>query len=457
MASTTPSASPPQWSSRFAFLMAAVGIAVGLGNLWRFPFQTGQNGGSAFVFIYLLCVAFIAWPILSAEIAFGRAKRLSAVGSTAALARDAGATRGWGVIGLVGALASFFVLSTYSNVAGQIMAFSLMSLGGVFAADNAGASLPLYNGPAWGLFWFTLFLGLTVFVVARGLKDGIERLVTVLMPIFFVLLTVLCAYALWRGAPGQAIAYLFNPRFDEITPEVVLAALGQAFFSIAVGSAGMITYGAYLDRKEDIAANAGVIAGADTLVAIVAGLMIFPIVFAFSLDPGAGMGLIFEALPRVFSGMAAGNIVGAAFFFLAFIAALTSSISMLLINTAVAEEWFGWGRVQASLIIGAICWFVGVGAIFTADAPELIDFIAGNVLLPLGGLLGALLAGWVLPREVMRAELHNASPATFHVWRFLIRWLSPGAVALILVFGIDAQFGGNLAALFGLNAGGGGH
>lgn len=431
-----------KWSSQFTFLMASVGIAVGLGNLWRFPFQTGQNGGAAFVLVYLLCVVLIAWPILSAEIAFGRAKRLSAVGSTSALAKDAGRSRNWGVIGLVGAFAGFIVLTTYSTVAGQIMAFSVMAFGGEFADHAPGAALPLYDGIGFQIFWFTLFLSLTILVVARGLKNGIEKLVTVLMPLFFFLLLALSIYSISSGAPGAAIDYLFKPDFSAVSPEMVLAAMGQAFFSIAVGSAGMITYGAYLDRKENITANAGIIAGADTLVAIIAGLMIFPIVFAFSLDPAAGMGLIFQALPNIFADMPAGNIVGGAFFFLAFIAALTTSISMLLVTVAIAREWLGWGQARTSIVLGAVAWIIGAGALFVHGMAEVIDYLAGNVLLPLGGLLGAIFAGWVLPRAVMRNELYNSSETLFRIWRFLIRWLCPTAVTLILVFGIYSKFAG---------------
>lgn len=417
-----------------------MGVAVGLGNLWRFPFQTGQNGGAAFVIVYLLCVVLIAWPILSAEIAFGRAKRLSAFGSTAALAKDAGRSSSWGIIGLIGATAGFIVLTTYSAVAGQILSFSLMALVGEFADHSPGSALPLYDGSALKIFWFSLFLGLTVFIVARGLKNGIEKLVTILMPMFFILLVILAVYSIATGAPGAAIQYLFRPDFTALSAEMVLAALGQAFFSIAVGTAGMITYGAYLDRKENIPVNAGIIAGADTIVALIAGLMIFPIVFAFSLDPAAGMGLIFQTLPNVFADMPAGNIVGGAFFFLAFIAALTTSISMLLVTTVIVKEWIGWSQLKCSIGLGLIAWLIGVTAIFAHGMAETIDYVAGNILLPLGGLLGAIFAGWILPRSVMRDELHNASDRTFSIWRFLIRWLCPFAVSAILIFGVVAKF-----------------
>jgi len=426
----------PQWSSRFGFLMAAVGAAVGLGNLWRFPFQTGQNGGSAFVIIYLLSVMLIVFPILMAELAIGRRKGLSAVGSTSQLAKEVGGSPAWGVIGLVGIGASYLVLTTYSVIAGQILSFSVMSLTGEFANHDPEAALSLYDGPLHAVFWHTVFIGATAFIVARGLRSGVERMVTILMPMFFFLLAGISIYSLSTGAAGAAIDYLFAPRFNELTPDVLLAAMGQAFYSLAVGAASMITYGAYLNRNENIATNSAMIASTDTLVAMVAGLMIFPVVFAFSLDPGAGMGLIFNALPPVFADMPGGSLIGAAFFFLAFIAALTTSISMLWITVVFVEEWLGWSRPLTVAVLGGVAWAGGAASVSVDGMAELLDFLAGSVFLPLGGLLVAIFAGWVVPRAVMRDELHQSSEGVFRFWRFMIRYVSPIAVSLILVFGL---------------------
>ena len=431
-----PGAEAPKWSSRFAFLMASIGVAVGLGNLWRFPFQTGQNGGSAFVIVYLICVALIAWPILIGELSIGRHKGLSAVGSARELARDVGASPNWGVIGWLGAIGGFLVLTTYGVIAGQIMAYSVMSFMGTFADHTGDSALPLFNGTVHSIVWFSLFLILTVGTVAGGLREGIERLVTSVMPLFFVLLLVLSIYALSTGAAGRTFEYLFSPRFDELNPQVVLAALGQAFYSVAVGTAGLITYGAFLDRKENIAENAGYIAGADTIVALVAGLMIFPIVFSAGLDPAAGMGLIFQALPFTFSGMPAGAIIGGLFFFMAFVAALTSAISMLFVPTMIIEEKTGMGRAKTAMLIGLAAWLIGLVGLAVHGMAEAIDFTVGSIVLPVAALLGAVFVGWVVPRDIMRDELHNASPGLFRIWRFLIRWLAPIAVTSILVFGL---------------------
>lgn len=442
---TSASAAPaPRWSSRFAFLMASIGAAVGLGNLWRFPFQAGQNGGSAFVIVYVLCVALIAYPIMMGEIAVGRRKRLSAVGSTAGLAADLGRTKAWGAVGFLGLLATYLVMTIYCVIAGQVIAFAAMAFVGTFrAADGA---LPLYDGPVLSILWQSLFLGVTMIIVAIGLRGGIERLGNILMPVFFALLAALSAYALATGGAAEAIDYLFAPRFDEVTPAVVLAALGQAFFSLSVGGGAMLTYGAFLDKREAIGPNAAIIAGADTLVAIVAGLVIFPVVFAHGLDPAAGMSLIFDALPRVFATMPFGDAIGGLFFVLAFIAALTTSVSMLLITVVFADEFFGLKRGRSILLFGFIAWAIGAASVLAPAVSGAIDFFAGNVLMPTAALLGSVFVGWIVPRDIMRDELRDTGETMFRFWRFLMRFAAPLAVATILALGVDAKFG------FGLNA-----
>ena len=438
----------PQWASRFAFLMAAIGSAVGLGNLWRFPFQAGQNGGSAFVIIYLVCVIIVAYPILIAELAIGRHKGLSAVGSTRQLALDIGKSRNWAVVGWIGVIASFFILTTYSMIAGQVLAYAVMSVLGEFAqlaANGTAHTLSLYAGPTHALLWHTLFMVVTILIVSAGLHGGIERVVTILMPVFFVMLAGMCIYALTIGAAKDAIRYLFAPDFSALTPTIVLAALGQAFFSIGVGAAIMITYGSFLPKEEHIGGSAAIIAGSDTMVAIVAGLMIFPIVFANSLDPAAGPGLIFGALPAVFAGMPAGSIIGGLFFFLAFIAALTTSISILITVSAVVVEELGLNRVKSAVAVGALVWVVGAVTVMVSELSGWFDFVSGSVLLPLCGLLVAALAGWVVPRNIMRDELSGTSDALFKIWRVLIRYLATVAIAMILLLGIDEKLN------FGLN------
>jgi len=446
-----------QWTSRFAFLMAAIGSAVGLGNLWRFPFQTGQNGGAAFVIVYLLCVLFVAFPILMAELSVGRHKGLSAVGSTRQLALDSGKSANWSMVGWIGVLASFAILTTYSVVAGQVMAYSLMSFMGEFAGqavNSAPQVASLYDGATHALTWHTVFIVASVAVVSAGLHGGIERVVTVLMPIFFVMLVGLSIYALSTGAAAKAISYLFAPDFSAITPLTVLAAMGQAFFSLGVGAAVMITYGSFLPKEENIGNSAGIIAGADTMVAVVAGLMIFPIIFANGLDPAAGGGLIFDALPAVFSGLPGGSFIGGLFFFLAFIAALTSAISLLLTASAVGIEQFGLSRTASAAIFGALAWTVGAATIVVTGLGNWVDFVGGSILLTTGGLLIAVFVGWIVPGKIMRDELHNTSDGLFNFWHFTVRYLAPVAVGMTLILGIDAKFNFGLSAMLGSIGGG---
>ncbi len=437
-----------QWTSRFAFLMAAIGSAVGLGNLWRFPFQTGQNGGAAFVIVYLVCVLFVAYPILMAELSVGRHKGLSAVGSTRQLALDAGKSANWSVVGWIGVLASFAILTTYSVVAGKVIAYSLMAFWGEFGAEAATGVeqvTSLYAGTTHALTWHTLFMVVSVLVVSAGLHGGIERVVTVLMPIFFVMLIGLSIYALSTGAAGRALSYLFAPDFSAITPAIALAAMGQAFFSLGVGAAVMMTYGSFLPKEENIGNSAAIIAGSDTMVAIVSGLMIFPIIFANGLDPAAGASLIFEALPAVFSGLPGGAFIGGLFFFLAFIAALTSSISLLLTASAVGVEQFGLSKAVSAAIFGALAWAVGAATIVVTGLASWVDFIGGSILLTTGGLLVAVFVGWVVPSKLMRGELANSSDGLFSFWLTTCRYLAPVAVGITLLLGVDAKFD------FGLN------
>jgi len=424
----------PQWGSRLGFLMAAIGSAVGLGNLWRFPFQAGENGGGAFVLIYIACVFLIGYPVLIAELAIGRKKGQSAVGASRNLPSDKGRAPNWQITGWFGLAVAVMLLPSYSMISGQIMAYSVMS----FMGDLGGTSVsPLYAGTIAPMAWFTAFLAITMAIVLRGLNRGIEAASVFLMPMFFVILASLAAFAMFSGAASDALTYLFAPRFGEVTPDVVLAALGQALFSLGLGGALMITFGSFLSKDENIASNATVIAGADTSVALVAGLMIFPIVFAFGMNPAAGMGLIFETLPKFFAGMPLGNLIGGAFFFLAFIAALTSSIAILMVARTVGTELFGLSERNATLLFGLLALGGGFGIVLIDGLGSLLDWLIGSVVLPIGALTAALLAGWVAPRSLMREELAQTSDWLFAIWRGLIRFVVPLAIIVIFVVGLS--------------------
>ena len=345
MATTT------RWSNRFSFIMVGIGAAVGLGNLWRFPFQAGENGGSAFVFVYLLCIVGIVFPVLIGELAVGRHMRLSAVGSTKEMAVQAGRSPWWGLVGGIGAFATYMVLCIYGVISGRVLAFAVAGFSGGYIE---GAMPEIYGTPFRAFLWQTLFMGITIAIVLQGLNKGIEGFTRIAMPAFFVMLTLLSIYSLSVGSTGAALEYLLSPRFDELTPEVMLAAFGQAFFSVVVGGAAMLTFGAFMDKNANIASDGLVIATSDTIVAMVAGLMIFPIVFQFSLDPAMGMGLIFSTMPLSFLQMPAGSLVGGLFFSLAALGALTSSIAMLMLASVVAEEQLNMSRKASVLTLGAI-------------------------------------------------------------------------------------------------------
>jgi len=419
-----------QWGSRLGFLMAAIGSAVGLGNLWRFPFQAGENGGGAFVLIYIVCVVVIGFPVLIAELAIGRHKGLSPVGSTREIALEAGRSANWQIAGWLGLVGGVIVLPNYAMLSGQIMAYSVMGfLGDLGNPDKT----PLYGGVVSSLLWFCAFLAITTAIVLRGLKQGIEAASVFLMPAFFVILAGLAAFAMYTGAAGDALTYLFTPRFDQVTPKIVLAALGQALFSLGVGAGLMITFGSFLSKEESIGSNASVIAGADTVVALVAGLMIFPIVFAFGMNPAAGMGLIFGTLPGFFAQIPLGNLIGGLFFFLAFIAALTSSIAILMVARTIGIQQFGLSERNATLLFALLTLAGGVGIVVIDGFGSLLDWLLGSVVMPLGALILALIAGWVAPRSVMRAQLAQASDGFFAFWRGSIRYAVPLAIGAILV------------------------
>ncbi len=457
------------WNSRFGFLMAAIGSSVGLGNFWRFPYTAGENGGAVFVLVYLACVALIAFPILIAELAVGRHARRSAVGSTRKMAFDAGASEMWSIAGWVAMAGGVMILCFYSVVAGWVAAFVFQTATGAFVNASpevvAGAFGELTGDTTTVIGWHSLFMVVTIAIVSLGVTKGIERAVTILMPLFFLMLVGLVIYAGMTADIGAALKYLFIPDLTLTQAEIdagmeakailsfgapntvsiftagtVLAALGQAFFSIGVGSAIMITYGSYLRRDDNLAQSAGIIAGADTFVAIIAGLAIFPFVFAFGLNPSAGPGLFFETLPAVFAQMPGGQWVGTAFFTLAFIAALTSSISLLQVIVSFGEEHTDFGRVGSAVFFGAIIFMFGVGAAFSGGFFDVLDKVSGTVLLPLGGLLIAVFTGWIVSRQLMLTELEQASTAFFGYWRFSVRYIAPVAVALIIIAGLADTF-----------------
>ncbi len=460
------------WSSRTAFLLAAIGAAVGLGNIWRFPTLAGENGGGAFVLVYILCVALIGMPMVLSEILLGRAGRshADAAGSVADVAEQSGVSRNWSIFGGVEIIAAFLILSFYSVVAGWVLNYVFLSGSDFFSALLGGAPFAggfegksqddvtammgtLFESPWRMIALHALFMGVTFAIVAVGVHDGIEKAATWLMPAFFVLVVLITVYGAFTGDFARAAAFLFTPDFAKLTPGVLNEALGQAFFSLSLGSAAMITYGSYVGRDVKLAPTAGMIAAADTGVAILAGLMIFPIVFSAGLDPAAGPSLIFRSLPVAFQAMPAGALIGFAFFILIFFAALTSSISLLEGPVEWVKSRFGLGRGLTAFLVAFAAFVVGIGCVLgygawsdvrllgfwgifaQSDILDTLDGLTGKVMLPLSGLGLSIFVGWRADRRLIEAE-SGLSGSGFWLWRGLVAWLAPVAVFLILLFGL---------------------
>jgi len=442
------------WSSRLAFILAASGSAVGLGNIWRFPYLASDNGGGAFVLVYLGCIALVGLPILIAEILIGRHGRQSPVNSLEQIAGQAGVSRGWSSIGWIGMLAGVLILSFYSVVAGWTLHYSWLYLAQLFGGagiSDPGATFGELLGNAGELtFWHAIFMLMTVAVVALGVEKGLERAVKFLMPALLLMLLILLGYGATTGKLGEAAAFLFVPDFSKITGAVVLSAMGQAFFSLSLGMCAMMTYGAYLPRDVSIPRVAIAVGLTDTGVALLAGLAIFPIVITFLGTPtGGGPGLIFTSLPLAFNQI--GVLFGLMFFALLVIAAWTSSISLLEPATAYLVEKTTLTRKQSALLMAGITWVLGLASVLSLNhwsdiklagfsIMDSIELVANDFLLPLGGLLIALFAGWRIGR-IPREQLPQLPDWGFTLWLVLVRFVAPVLVVLVMLNGLKAKLG----------------
>lgn len=437
-----------EWSSRLAFILAATGSAVGLGNIWRFPYVTGENGGGAFVVIYLVCVVLIGLPIMMSEIMIGRRGRQSPINTMRTLAREEGCSPAWQFLGWMGMAAGFMILSFYSVVAGWTLAYVFRTGTGVFNGATAEGVGSIFNDfiadPERLLAWHTIFIVMTIIVVSRGVKSGLEKAVRFLMPALFVLLVILVGYSMNTGSFAESLDYLFEPDFSRIDAKVILSAMGQAFFSLSLGMGAIMIYGSYLSHTASITRTATVVALMDTLVAVLAGLAIFPLVFAYGLEPQGGPGLIFKTLPIAFGQMPGGELFGSLFFVLLVFAAWTSAISLLEPAVTWLVENRGMNRVKASAWTGIAAWVLGVGSLFSLNIWsdyklfdktffDLIEYLTANVMLPLGGLLIAIFAVWKMSREASRGELGLSDGVGYATWRFLVRYITPVAIGLVFL------------------------
>lgn len=433
------------WSSRWTFILAATGSAVGLGNIWKFPYMAGDNGGGAFVLVYLACICIIGLPIMLGEIMIGRRGRSSPANSMKSLAAEANTTSAWTLLGATGALAGLLILSFYSVAAGWAMSYIFNGFQNITAASSSSSFNKLLSSPSSLIFWHSLFISLTVFIVARGILKGLEKWINTLMPMLFLIILLLCIYAMQTGAFFEGLRYLFMPDFSKINPQVMLEALGQAFFTLSLGMGAIMAYGAYMPANQNIGKTAVSVAALDTGVALLAGIAIFPIVFANGLAPSEGPGLVFVTLPIAFSAMPLGILFGTLFFVLLSIAALSSSISLIEPGVAWLIESLKIKRVTATILLGFIAWFIGLFSalsfnllseftIFGKNFFDATDFLTNQIMLPLGGIFIAIFVGWIMKKEHVLDELGFQENFIFKAWYFSVRFVAPTLVGLVFLY-----------------------
>jgi NSS family neurotransmitter:Na+ symporter len=444
------------WTSRRAFLMASVGCAVGLGNIWLFPYQAGANGGGAFVLIYLAAIFGLALPVLLAEIMLGRRGAAAPPTALATLAKESGHSEKWRWMGiLLGALGALFALGFYCVVGGWTIAYAFKSISGQLQQLNGEQSAQMFTElsatPGSILPWFVVFTLLTIFISSKGLHAGIEKAVKFMMPALFIMLVALVIYSAFVGDFGAAFRFLFQPDFSKITSEVALAAFGTAFFSVSVGITNMMAYGSYIEKSTNLPESATLIVIADTTVALLAGLAIFPIVFMAGIEPAGGGGLAFISLPVAFGQIPGGLIVGTIFFVLLFFAALTSSIGMMEPPVSWLRDSFGLSRRKAALAAGSAAFVLSLLAALSfnvlgdvrvlgnlaifADKTifEFFIYVVTQVFMPAGGILVAIFAGWIVKRQFSADELFNGEqPLAYKVWLFIVRFVAPVLLTLVL-------------------------
>ncbi|MBF7053636.1 sodium-dependent transporter [Halomonas sp. KAO] len=439
-----------QWSSKMAFILAATGSAVGLGNIWRFSYMVGDSGGAAFVLIYLACVALVGLPILVAEWLIGRRGQKNPINSMLDLARQSGRLPAWALVGVSGVLGAFLILSFYSVIGGWSLFYTLGSVTGKFTgmdSDGVGAIFSGLLGNATALtLWHTAFMALVIFIVARGVTKGLEGAVKTLMPALVILMVVLVIYGMTTGHFGEAMAFMFSPDWSAINGEVVLAAMGQAFFTLSLGMGIMLAYGSYLGEDVSLIGTARTVIILDTAIALLAGMAIFPIVFANGLSPGEGPGLIFVTLPLAFGNMAWGTILGLAFFLLLTFAALTSAISLLEPTVELLEERTPLSRVAATLVAGVAVWVLGIAALMSfnvwdeflilgLNVFDFLDTLTSKFMLPLTGLGAILFVAWRLDRDSVINEL-GLSAGQAQLWQVVSRVVAPIGVVVVFVYGL---------------------
>ncbi|MDE5857240.1 MAG: sodium-dependent transporter [Muribaculaceae bacterium] len=439
------------FATRLGAIATTVGSAVGLGNIWRFPYEAGVNGGGAFLLIDLFFVFVIGIPVVCAEFIIGRNTGLNIRGAFKKLAPG----KSWALIGYMGILASILILSFYSVVAGWTLEYLRLSIVG-FGAENSVDSFhsrfdTFATSDISPVICTLLFLFINYVIVIRGVQRGIEKMSNIMMPILFILLVVFCINSLMLPGASQGLSFLFNPDFSKVTPSVMIGAMGQAFFSLSLGLGCLITYSSYFKKDTPLLKTAGIMASIDTMVAILAGIIIFPAVFTFGMEPAAGPRLVFEILPSIFTQLPGSTIWSILFFFLLFLASLSSTISMSEISIAYLVDEFDMSRRKATTIIISIAMVLGVlcalsfgslsgVTVFGLTFFNLFDYISSNILLPIGGMFISIFVGYVLDRSIVKKELSpKSSRRELTGMRLVIlclRYIAPICIAAVFLYSL---------------------
>ena len=431
------------WIGKWTFILAATGSAVGLGNIWGFPYKAGTNGGGAFVLIYLGCILIIGIPIMISEIILGRRAGNSPINAMRSVALESNRSASWQIIGWSGIFAGVLILSFYSVIAGICLNYIFISATSSGVITSPEQFTNVISSPINLIFWHTVFMILTALIVSAGIKDGIGRMVKILMPLLGFLMIFMVIYSIINGDFSRAMTFLFAPDFSNVTSDTLLQAMGQAFFSLSLGMGSIMAYGAYMPKDQKVVSTSFTVASLDTLIAILAGLAIFPIIFAFNLEPNSGPGLVFVSMLSAFNQMQFGQLIGPLFFILLSVAALSSSISLLEPGVAYLSEENILSRKRSAEIISFFVWVLGVGSalsfniwsdfylISDKNFLDSMDFIANQILLPLGGMLIAIFVGWFMKESLIKDELGSINKFLYLLWRFFVKFIAPVSVGYI--------------------------
>ena len=438
------------WSSPWIFIFAAAGSAIGLGNIWKFPYMLGGNGGGAFLLIYCLCLIVVGLPMLMAEVALGRTVRSNPVDTVNDLAERRVVSKYWVVVPYLAGLTGLLILSFYSVIAGWALAYSHRAVTGELEHLDKLQSEALFQGflnnPVEMLLWHSVFMALVVLVVGQAVTRGLSNVVRVLLPTLIFMLLLLSIYALVVGSGSEAIRFMFRLDWSQVTFEVALSAIGHALFSLGVGLGAMFSYGAYMSKRMSIAKACTIVVSLDLVVSILAALIIFPLTFEFGIDVDSGPSLPFVTLPIIFDLLPAGQVIGLVFFALLVLAALTSAISMLELFVSWMHERFYISRLKASFMLGLAVWFVGIAVVlsfnhwdakilFGLNLFELIDGTTSLILLPIAAIALSTLVAWVIPEPMLKNEMIAQNPRHFYWWYTTLKYVSIPAAVLITVAG----------------------